>query len=444
MKKINLFVLTLMLVCVLGFTNIVSAENVATTQVAKGDSIYTLVASTDDLEAGEYIIANEAGTAFLGANSGAYYTSVDSISSSITWSVTLDSNNYFAFMNVENEKYLSYTGSDNNAYESDELSDTGRWTLSFNDDMHIVMANVGDSSRALEYNSSSPRFACYTGGQLELNLYKKTDEYTDVNKFQDITAVNSLNFSYSSEYSTETSTVSTDYSAMSNGDVLNLDNAIAAIQLGLPAGYEAYTSGTGTTPKYYTIGYSFRLYSNTSLTITVPSYITVSSITVNTSQGNTYSNVTVDDNNSFTLSSTTTTYITSIEMNVFGGYVYTVSDTQLRFGLQVSEDLYDSLAATAYGIEYTNNAGDVKEVALISSLTDGIYTMSAVFEIPAANIASDVTVRFYAIIDGEKIYTDYKTASVASVASAYTTMADPSDEVVAAMGALSYLSKITA
>ncbi len=472
MKKINLFVLTLMLVCVLGFTNIVSADNTASTQITKGNSIYSLVTSTDDLVAGEYIIANEEATAFLGENSGTIYTSVDSTNSAITWSVTVDSN-YFVFINTENDMYLSYTGSGNNAYDSAELSDACRWTLSFNDDMHIVMKNVGSTTRVLEYNSGSPRFACYEGSQKELNLYKKTGEYTVADQFEMTDVMNTLNLSYS----TSETTVISDYEFVINHDSIstswnssysNYESTINDVDFDFN---QVYKGGSATD------GYYFQGNSKNSTKISNSSELNcIKNITINfnsknsnkvnlyiSKDGTNYELFdSVADTTTFTFaddsvykyfyitSDNGVIYIDNIVITTYNDIVeskeetYTFVSTQLRFGLQVSGDLYDSLAATSYGVEYTNKDGDVKEVELKSSVSDGVYTMSAVFEIPTANIASDVTVRFYAVVDGEKIYTTYKTASVASVASAYTTMESPTDAVVAAMGVLTYLSKITA
>jgi hypothetical protein len=68
------------------------------------------------------------------------------------------------------EGYLSYSGSSNKIFTVSELANSCYWSISItNGDASIESNNV--SGRYLQYNSGSPRFACYTGTQNDVQLY---------------------------------------------------------------------------------------------------------------------------------------------------------------------------------------------------------------------------------------------------------------------------------
>ena len=72
-------------------------------------------------------------------------------------------------------KYLSYSGSGNNLYAVDSFAEnTCEWTFSYSGNGKVTIANVGSTSRVLQYNTGSPRFACYTGSQQTPSLFKRT------------------------------------------------------------------------------------------------------------------------------------------------------------------------------------------------------------------------------------------------------------------------------
>lgn len=62
--------------------------------------------------------------------------------------------------------------SDNSLSSSGTLNANSSWNISFTDG-NAVIANANTSSRTIRYNTSSPRFACYTSGQSDVQLYKK-------------------------------------------------------------------------------------------------------------------------------------------------------------------------------------------------------------------------------------------------------------------------------
>lgn len=76
----------------------------------------------------------------------------------------------YAFQNGSN--YLTWS-SGNSLDEKSTLDNSSSWTIEMGEDNNAVIKNVGDASRQIYYNSSSPRFACYTSAQTKIQLYKK-------------------------------------------------------------------------------------------------------------------------------------------------------------------------------------------------------------------------------------------------------------------------------
>ncbi len=102
----------------------------------------------------------------------------------------------FALKFNDTSTYL-YWNSGNSLATNATISDNTSWTISFTDTKGTAkITNVKDKSRELQYNSSSPRFACYTGTQNNPIIYKfvegnsttfyatkLTSKATDVTKF---------------------------------------------------------------------------------------------------------------------------------------------------------------------------------------------------------------------------------------------------------------------
>ena len=61
--------------------------------------------------------------------------------------------------------------SENSLSSSGTLNANSSWKISFNNG-NAVIANANTSSRTIRYNTTSPRFACYTSGQGAVQLYK--------------------------------------------------------------------------------------------------------------------------------------------------------------------------------------------------------------------------------------------------------------------------------
>lgn len=80
-------------------------------------------------------------------------------------------------INVSGIGFIGYRGSKNALYRSMTQPSAGDtdylWDISFTEG-HIVLECVSAPGRRLQWNSSHPRFACYTGSQQELTVYIKT------------------------------------------------------------------------------------------------------------------------------------------------------------------------------------------------------------------------------------------------------------------------------
>ena len=74
----------------------------------------------------------------------------------------------FALMNGSD--YLGWT-SGNSLTTIGSLTDNSSWKISFSSGDAVII-NSYDETRSIRWNSSSPRFACYTGGQKAVQLYK--------------------------------------------------------------------------------------------------------------------------------------------------------------------------------------------------------------------------------------------------------------------------------
>lgn len=90
---------------------------------------------------------------------------------SIIWDITTQANGYMSISNGDNI-FAGYRGSGNNAYIYEEYTaDNSDWTFTFADGF-FSCENKAVTGRLLQYNANSPRFACYTGSQKNLTLYK--------------------------------------------------------------------------------------------------------------------------------------------------------------------------------------------------------------------------------------------------------------------------------
>ncbi len=69
--------------------------------------------------------------------------------------------------------YLSWS-SGNSLTTSSTKNDASSWTISASSNGNFKFANVGDETRIMQYNSGSPRWACYTSSQQPFQIYKQS------------------------------------------------------------------------------------------------------------------------------------------------------------------------------------------------------------------------------------------------------------------------------
>lgn len=130
------------------------------TSIAVGDKVI-LVYETDSKELGGISSTSTKyglGEAYTGTPTGVF--PLDVVQGKTTGT--------FALMNGSN--YLSWT-SGNSLTTTGSLTDNSSWNITFSNG-DAVIKNSSDETRSIRWNSSSPRFACYTGGQKAVQLYK--------------------------------------------------------------------------------------------------------------------------------------------------------------------------------------------------------------------------------------------------------------------------------
>ena len=146
-----------------------------------GSGNFTKINSVSELTNGYYIIAYGSTNAMNNTNAGTYFTntSISPISNnisnpatSIVWKIESNINGGYTIYNEATQKYVSYTGSSNNSFAVSSVSGASeRWNITYSTSL-FVLSNAAITSRILQYNVTSPRFACYTSSQNNLTLYK--------------------------------------------------------------------------------------------------------------------------------------------------------------------------------------------------------------------------------------------------------------------------------
>ncbi|RBP34817.1 hypothetical protein DFR65_101717 [Oceanihabitans sediminis] len=148
-----------------------------------GTGTFTKINSLAELTDGYYVIAeSEEKYAMNNFHTGTFLerTPINPISSTITdptgtivWKIETNGSGRTIY-NEDTSKYISYTGSSNNVQIVDNVATNNqRWNITYSGGS-FIFSNVSITSRDLQYNSSAPRFACYTGSQRDLSLFKLT------------------------------------------------------------------------------------------------------------------------------------------------------------------------------------------------------------------------------------------------------------------------------
>ena len=100
------------------------------------------------------------GVAYQSSPAGVYTLTVVAGSTSDTYAFKTSDGNY-----------LCYTGSKNSLTTTTSVTNESSWTVSFDSKGNATIANVETTARKLQWNASSPRFACYTSSQAAIQIY---------------------------------------------------------------------------------------------------------------------------------------------------------------------------------------------------------------------------------------------------------------------------------
>ena len=127
------------------------------TSISVGDTV-VLVCESKKMELTS-IGSYGTGTKYDLIPSGSYPLTVTAGSSSGTYA-----------LKTKDNKYLNWSSS-NSLSTATSVSSNSSWTITFSSQTATI-ENGKDSTRKLQWNASSPRFACYTSNQTAVNFYK--------------------------------------------------------------------------------------------------------------------------------------------------------------------------------------------------------------------------------------------------------------------------------
>lgn len=132
----------------------------------------------------------------------------------------------YSLMNTSTEKYVSYSGNDNEAHMSDEPV---ALALTVQDDGTIQVESVAVPGRKLQYLSSSSRFSFYTSSQKQLYfipwIADETERiFVDANTYEVEADATSLEFGYSVRNITDVPEVSVKLGATMAGVSARIEN----------------------------------------------------------------------------------------------------------------------------------------------------------------------------------------------------------------------------
>lgn len=142
------------------------------------------ITSTSDLSVGgKYLIVCEDKNTAMAENSNNVRTLVDVKIANYIIETTTGEGKAHAFilggkqgaytLQDETDKtYLALTANDNKLHSVEELADkNSEWDITFNQG-NAVIKNQNYTDRTIQYNASSPRFACYKSAQQPVQLFK--------------------------------------------------------------------------------------------------------------------------------------------------------------------------------------------------------------------------------------------------------------------------------
>lgn len=141
----------------------IASTPVKADSIAVGDTIY-IVCEDYSVQLNDI---NTSGSKHYG-NGEAYSTDIDPN----VYPLTVEAGSAadtFSFKNGNN--YLTWS-SDNTLDTTTTKSSNSSWTVSFDNSGNAIINNYATSTRKLQWNNPSPRFACYTSNQTAIQIYK--------------------------------------------------------------------------------------------------------------------------------------------------------------------------------------------------------------------------------------------------------------------------------
>ncbi len=200
-----------------GNVNVTVTFVISTTYTASA----SLVTSTSQLSSGDQIIIAAPSTynVALGVSGGTYRTSVEiTISGTIVTGLgnstilTLGGSSG-AWTMSNGTEYLYYSGSSNTLQTGTSASSGNTWNISISSGVTTI-ANVTTPARVIQYNSSTPRFSCYTSTQKSVSIYKVSSAGYNFNYLTNI-----LKGDYCSCTLDELGLINTRYLAMTTSEI---------------------------------------------------------------------------------------------------------------------------------------------------------------------------------------------------------------------------------
>lgn len=149
-------------------------------------NVYALVTSTSDLSSGnEVLIVCTSNGVAMAEQSGDIRTYAEvSVSESGTISTSVNTSGLpyafvlggeagaWSFYDETAQTFLALTSGANKLHAASSAdSDNALWTITIGDDGSTTIFNNYYDTRCIQYNASSPRFACYTSTQMPVQLY---------------------------------------------------------------------------------------------------------------------------------------------------------------------------------------------------------------------------------------------------------------------------------
>ncbi|RAR47212.1 YDG domain-containing protein [Flavobacterium lacus] len=202
-----------------------------------GTGTFTKITSIGALSDGYYVIVNS-GDTFAMNNSYVASTYLDRVSvspaantltnpsSAIVWKIETNGGGRTIY-NEGIQRYVSYTGTANNVQiVTNVATNNQRWNITYSNNL-FNFANLQVTARILQYNASSPRFACYTSIQQRFLLYKMETVVSPT-----ISTTGTL------------SAISTTYGTASSNTIFNVSgaNMTAGIAINPPVGFQVSTT----------------------------------------------------------------------------------------------------------------------------------------------------------------------------------------------------------